>query len=203
MRQIHTDYIGLAALILVVLSWIIFALIFLTRKKPPKTQEAKRAPVATWGILLQGCGFGLVWSVRRSDWWPFHDLLAGEVVLAGVAVVLAYISNWLCLRAVRTLGKQWTYAARVVEGHELITEGPFSVVRNPIYLGMFGLMAATGMVLATWWALGLAIMLFLIGNQIRIGAEEKLLRETFGATFDDYARRVPAFCPVFCRGMKE
>jgi len=36
---------------------------------------------------------------------------------------------------------------------------------------------------------------FLIGNQIRIRAEEKLLRETFGSQFDDYARRVPAFFP--------
>jgi protein-S-isoprenylcysteine O-methyltransferase Ste14 len=199
MRQIHTDYIGLAALLLVVLSWISFARIFLARKKPPKTQEAKRAPVAKWGIVLQGCGFALVWMVRRSDWWPFHDLLAGEVVLAGVAVILAYVSNWLCLRAVHTLGKQWTYAARVVEGHELITEGPFSVVRNPIYLGMFGLMVATGLVFATWWALGLAVVLFLIGNQIRIRAEEKLLRETFGAKFEDYAQRVPAFWPGFGR----
>ena len=39
------------------------------------------------------------------------------------------------------------------------------------------------------------MVLFLVGNHIRIGAEEKLLRETFGAQFDEYARRVPAFLP--------
>jgi len=202
MGQIHTDYIGLTALTLVGLSWFIFAFIFLARKKPPKAQEAKRAPVATWGIVLQGCGFALVWIVRRSYWWPFRESLTGEVVLACVAIVLAYGSNWLCLRAVQTLGKQWTYAARVVEGHELITEGPFSLVRNPIYLGMFGLMVATGLVLTAGWALALAVILFLMGNQVRISAEEKLLRETFGAKFDDYARRVPAFWPGF-RGKKK
>jgi len=195
MGQLHTDYIGLAALILVGLSWFIFALIFFVRKKPPKAQETKRASMAKWGIVLQSCGFALVWMARRSYWWPFKESLAGEVVLACVPVVLAYVSNWLCLRAVQTLGKQWTYAARVVEGHELITEGPFSIVRNPIYLGMFGLMVATGLVLATWWALALAVVLFLIGNQIRISAEEKLLRETFGTKFDEYAGRVPAFVP--------
>jgi protein-S-isoprenylcysteine O-methyltransferase Ste14 len=195
MKQIRTDAIGLTALILVVLSWIIFGIIFATRKKPAKATEARREPGAKWGIVLQGCGFALVWSIRREYWWPFSDWIAAELTLAAVAVVLAYLSNWLCLRAVETLGKQWTYAARVVEGHELITHGPYAVVRNPIYLGMFGLMVATGLVLSAWWALLLAIFLFLIGNRIRIQAEGKLLRETFGIKFDVYARQVPAFFP--------
>lgn len=93
------------------------------------------------------------------------------------------------------LGKQWTYEARVIEGHELIREGPYAVVRNPIYLGMFGLMMATGLAYTTWWAGLTAVVSFLVGNQIRIHSEEKLLHETFGAEFDEYAVRVPAFFP--------
>jgi protein-S-isoprenylcysteine O-methyltransferase Ste14 len=46
-----------------------------------------------------------------------------------------------------------------------------------------------------WWNFLAAVIVFLIGNRIRIRAEEKLLRETFGEQFDDYARRVPAFVP--------
>ena len=178
--RINTDYIGLTALILVVLSCIIFAVIFLLRKKPSQAKEAKRDSAATWGMVLQGCGFGLVWSMRRSYWWPISGWLAAEIVLAVTAVVLAYASNWFCYWAVQTLGKQWTYAARVIEGHELVTQGPYAVVRNPIYLGMFGLMVATGLVLDRWWVLLLAIILFLVGNQIRVRAEEKLLREFSG-----------------------
>jgi protein-S-isoprenylcysteine O-methyltransferase Ste14 len=60
---------------------------------------------------------------------------------------------------------------------------------------MFGLMVATGLAFTTWWALGVAIIVFLVGNRIRIRSEERLLRETFGVQFDDYARRVPAFFP--------
>ena len=193
--QIHTDYIGLTALILLVLSWITFGVIFLLRKKPAQGKEAKRDSAARWGMVLQGCGFGLVWSIRRSYWWPISGWLAAEILLAGLAVVLAYASNWFCHWAVQTLGKQWTYDARVIEGHELITQGPYAVVRNPIYLGMFGLMVATGLVLATWWSLLLAIILFSVGNQIRIHAEEKLLRNAFGQKFDEYASNVPAFLP--------
>ena len=193
--RIHTDYIGLTALALVALSWIVFAVIFLLRKKPSQGKEAKRDSAATWGMVLQGCGFALVWSIRRSYWWPISGWLAGEIILAVLAVVLAYTSNWFCYWAVQTLGKQWTYAARVIEGHELITQGPYAVVRNPIYLGMFGLMVATGLVLASWWALLLAVILFAAGNQIRVRTEEKLLRDAFGQKFEEYARNVPAFFP--------
>jgi protein-S-isoprenylcysteine O-methyltransferase Ste14 len=70
------------------------------------------------------------------------------------------------------------------------------VVRNPIYLGMFGLMVATGLAYTTWWALLAAVILFLSGNRIRIRSEEKPLRETFGVQFDEYASRVPAFFPA-------
>jgi protein-S-isoprenylcysteine O-methyltransferase Ste14 len=197
MAPLHTDLIGFTALILVFLSWIIFGLIFLLRKKPPKAAEAKRASVAKWGIALQGCGFALVGSIHRAYWWPLPPSAIGEVALAVVAVVLAFASCWWSLRAVQTLGKQWTYEARVIEGHELVTQGPYAVVRNPIYLGMFGLMVSTGLVFTTWWALLIAVIIFLVGNQVRIRAEEKLLRETFGSQFDDYARRVPAFFPRF------
>lgn len=195
LTPLETDWIGLTALILVVLSWLIFCVIFLLRKKPPPAEESKRDPSASWGMVLQGCGFTLVWALHRPHWWPVSGFLAGEIALAVVGVLLAYASNWLCYRSVVTLGKQWTYAARVVEGHELISQGPYSFVRNPIYLGMFGLMVATGLVFSPWWALAAAIVFFLVGNQIRIRAEEKLLRETFGDKFDDYARRVPAFFP--------
>jgi protein-S-isoprenylcysteine O-methyltransferase Ste14 len=197
MQPLHTDGIGLAALILVLLCWIIFALLFVLRKKPPKAEEAKRVSAAKWGIFLQGCGFALVGSVHRAYWWPFSRSTIGEIALATVAVALALASDLWCMRAIRVLGKQWTYEARVIKGHELITSGPYAVVRNPIYLGMFGLMVSTGLVFTTWWSLVIAVVVFLVGNKIRIRAEERLLRETFGSQFDDYARRVPAFFPLF------
>ncbi len=189
------DMVGVVTLVLVFLAWSVFGAIFLFRKKPPKAQETKRVAAAKWGIALQGVGFALVGSFHRAQWWPLPRTLFGEVIFAAATVALAYSSCLFCLRAVGTLGKQWTYEARVIQGHELITQGPYAVVRNPIYLGMFGLMVATGLAYSIWWALCGAILVFLLGNRIRIRAEEKLLREAFGERFDDYARRVPAFFP--------
>jgi len=41
-----------------------------------------------------------------------------------------------------------SYAMRVLEGHKLITLGPYNVVRNPIYTGMFGMLMATGLAIS-------------------------------------------------------
>lgn len=191
----QADAIGGTTLILLGVSWIIFCALFLFRKKSPKAQEAKRAPSAAWGMVLQGLGFALIWSLPRRQWWPFRPSVAGELALSVVSILLAYASCILCWQAVRTLGKQWTYQARVIQGHELITQGPYSVVRNPIYLGMFGLILSMSLAFSRWWSGLLAVALFLIGNRIRIRAEERLLRETFGDQFDEYARRVPPFIP--------
>jgi protein-S-isoprenylcysteine O-methyltransferase Ste14 len=165
----------------------------LFKRKDDKARETKRAPV--WGIALQSVSIAPVWSLPRPRWWPLRESIAGEVALSVAAVVLTYGSAWLAVQSVRALGKQWTYKARGIEGHELVTQGPYSLVRNPIYLGTFGAILGAGLVFARWWTLLAAIVLFLVGNQIRISAEERLLRETFGAKFDEYARRVPAFFP--------
>jgi protein-S-isoprenylcysteine O-methyltransferase Ste14 len=195
MPKFQTDAIGMAVLIFLVGAWFVFALIFLLRKKAPNLEETKRAAAANLGIGLQGAAFGIVWTLRRAHWWPFPSSTSGELALAAAVVALAWLSNFLCWRSLQTLGKQWTVRARVVQGHELITNGPYAIVRNPIYLGMFGLMVATGLAVCRWWALVMALFIFLVGNWIRIRAEERLLREAFGSRFDDYARRVPAFVP--------
>ena len=78
--------------------------------------------------------------------------------------------------AVRRLGKQWAVAAQLVEGHNLVTDGVYRFVRNPIYTGMFGMMLATGLALTRWSVLLAAIPIFALGTYIRVRVEERLLR---------------------------
>ena len=70
-----------------------------------------------------------------------------QAAIALVACALVAFALWMISAAVRTLGKQWALAARVVEDHALITNGPYRIVRHPIYSGMFMMMIATGLVI--------------------------------------------------------
>ena len=110
-------------------------------------------------------------------------------------VAIAVASVWLVNAAARRLGKQWALAARLVEGHTLIQDGPYRFVRNPIYLGMFGMLVATGLAAGRWVPLLVAIALFIPGTYIRIRSEERLLRQAFGPEFEAYTRKVPALIP--------
>ena len=190
--------IALFALGGVVLCWMVFAAVFLLRKKPPKEPEAKRDRLSLLGIFLQMCAYFLVWF--QPPWRPFLPpvaVLSGSLGIAFSAftIALAVTSVWLIASAVSTLGKQWAVAARLVEGHQLITAGPYRFVRNPIYTGMLGMLVATGLAMEHWTALIVAVVLFAVGLVIRVHSEEKLLRAAFGKEFDDYATRVPAVLP--------
>ncbi len=179
-------------------SWLFFAGIFLFRKKPPKAPERRRDRASFLGIVLEGLAYAMVWSIRRPYFSPlFRIPRALEIVLALATLALAAGSVWVVLAAVRTLGKQWSFAARLVEGHKLVTEGPYALVRNPIYTGMLGMLVATGLALSRPAELVVALVLFGVGTFVRVRSEEKLLREAFGAQFEVYARRVPAVFPRF------
>ncbi|MGA8143328.1 MAG: isoprenylcysteine carboxylmethyltransferase family protein [Candidatus Acidiferrales bacterium] len=198
MTQIKLDGPALFVVCVLAACWIGFGVILVMGKAgaAKSKTDAKRNPNSRLGFALQGIGYALCFGFVRRDLSPIVPMpKVLEVLLAVVIAAIGVVSVCICFSAARTLGKQWALVARVVEGHELIIEGPYSHVRNPIYLAMFGMLVATGLAVSQWQAFVAGILVFLIGNEIRIRSEEKLLRETFGPKFDEYAARVPAFFP--------
>jgi len=192
------DLAGRVAFYGLIVCWWLFALTFWLRKRPPRAREAKRDLKSYFGLLLQAAGYFIVWvgPLRRGRFslaGSEPQWLAWTMALLTVAIAAASVV--LVIWAARRLGKQWSLGARLVENHALIEDGPYRFVRNPIYTGMFGLLIATGLAVANWFALLVAVVLFAVGTWIRVRIEERLLREAFGERFDDYARRVPALIP--------
>jgi protein-S-isoprenylcysteine O-methyltransferase Ste14 len=180
----------------VILCWVVFFSAFVVRKRPPRAAERKRDRASIVGVALQGAAYAIMSAGHRDLFTPMAPLgTAIEVALAMLTVALSIGSAWMTVAAVRTLGKEWSVTARLVEGHKLATEGPYHLVRHPIYTAMFGLLLATGLVVSDWRALLMAALVFWIGTAIRVRSEEKLLHEAFGQEFEDYARRVPAVFP--------
>jgi protein-S-isoprenylcysteine O-methyltransferase Ste14 len=181
-----------------IVCWWLFALTFWLRKRPPRAREAKRDWTSMIGLTLQSAAYFCVWfyPLQKRHFSPVTS--ESQAVEWGFAILttgIAVASVWLVNSAARRLGKQWALAARIVEGHTLIQDGPYRFVRNPIYTGMFGMLLATGLVLTQWVPLLVAIVLFALGTWVRVRSEERLLREAFGAEFEAYARHVPAVIP--------
>jgi protein-S-isoprenylcysteine O-methyltransferase Ste14 len=187
----------LASRALVALGWVGFFAFFFVKKKPPGEERVeKRASASRLGIGLQMVAFALVWMIQRPCPRAGTPLGPIEITLDVLAPLISIASAWIGISAVRTLGRQWSYTAQLVEKHQLVTGGPYRWVRHPIYTAMFGKLIATNFAFGHWLGLLLAGSVFVLGTMIRIRSEERLLREAFGAEFDAYARRVPAFIPM-------
>jgi protein-S-isoprenylcysteine O-methyltransferase Ste14 len=182
----------------VIASWFAFGLVFFLflRRKPPQGTERRRDNSSKLGLALQGLSYAFVWTFMRQKFThlaPFGQLL--DITVALLTIALAAGSVWLAMSAFGALGKQWSLTARVLEGHNLITAGPYGWVRHPIYTAMFGMLLATGLAASRPSALVAGLIVFWTGTFIRVRSEERLLRATFGAEYEEYARRVPAVLP--------
>lgn len=190
------EFLPTLVFVVVMLCWFLFVAVFALRKKPPSPPDQKRDPGSLVGVALQGASYAIVWGVHRPAFTP---IVSGDGPIATAAAVLAVVaaiaSVWLVMSAVKTLGKEWSITARLVEGHKLATTGPYAYVRHPIYTGMLGMLIATGLAISQWLALLAALLVFFIGTIIRVRSEDRLLHEAFGEQFENYARRVRAIVP--------
>jgi protein-S-isoprenylcysteine O-methyltransferase Ste14 len=179
------------------IGYLIFGLIFLVVRKPShgKTKKADRLSIVA--MFIQGLGFAFAWGIGRKHFTPFLPMIDWRAqYLVAIAIVVLVIGSLIFVTAaVRTLGRQWSLQARVLEHHELVQRGPYRIVRHPIYTGMFGLLVAGSLAHGHWLGLLLASLVYYFGTIMRIRAEERLLREQFGGAYEEYARSVPAFIP--------
>ncbi len=84
-----------------------------------------------------------------------------------------------------------------VKNRELVTYGPFSVVRNPLYV--FSWLGFTGFAVFSnnIWVMLLVPAGFFFLYLFLVKREEGFLAETFGADYEVYRARVPRFIPDF------
>jgi len=115
-----------------------------------------------------------------------------EIAVVG-ALVLAGLGFFIC--AIIALGQNFAAIAQVKSDGNLVTRGPYAIVRNPIYLGYFLILLATPLAFGHAQTLLIAVPLYLIGAVPRILLEERVLRAHFGADYDAYAARVWRFIP--------
>jgi protein-S-isoprenylcysteine O-methyltransferase Ste14 len=112
--------------------------------------------------------------------------IVGALVLAGVGFFVS---------ALIVLDRNFALFARVHDEGRLVTNGPYAVVRNPIYLGYFLILLATPLAFGHPRSLLIALPLYLVGAAPRILLEERVLREHFGAAYDSYAARAKRLIP--------
>jgi len=159
--------------------------------------------------------------------YPTHPLaryLLGALTIGrassaeNITISLAFLINWAFVMVgsfirwscYRALGRHFTFEVALRKGHQLVTQGPYSVVRHPSYSGgslvMLGISyIAVGPGSWFWecgiWgtAWGKVIAIVSVGLRVytlyslikRTPMEDEMLRRAFGGQWDEWAERVP------------
>ncbi|MGA8670162.1 MAG: isoprenylcysteine carboxylmethyltransferase family protein, partial [Terracidiphilus sp.] len=92
------------------------------------------------------------------------------------------------------LGRNWSRSVTIKQDHELITSGPYAVVRHPIYTGILTGFLGTAIALSQVRGFIAFVLIFLV-FWIKLRMEEQWMRSQFGETYATYAHRTAALVP--------
>ena len=175
--------------------WVLFTVIWLLAAfwtKRSVYQESRLQRMRYVIPILVG-GFLLAKGHRLSDPLSYRVIPHVEA-LAWTGVVLCVAGLAFCIWARFTLGRNWSGVVTLKGGHELITSGPYALVRHPIYTGLLTMFVATVMVLGHVAGIIAAPLVF-VSFWIKLRYEEKVMLEKFPDEYATYQRRVKRLIP--------
>jgi len=153
-----------------------------------REDRANRWVIPAFGAL----GVALAIAPALAD--RYGVLALGGEGLRWFGVVLYVVGGVLRIIPTFALGERFSGLAAIQPGHRLKTDGVYTIVRNPSYLGLVTLSLGWGLAFRSLVGVVIAA-LFLIPLHARMNSEERLLAEQFGAEYEAYRRRTWRLVP--------
>ena len=145
---------------------------------------AIKPPFLFLGALALGCLLSLVIPLGTRLASPNGQALAVGLTFVALGFVLATFSA----RAFRIAGTD-VVPGRPSDG--LVTYGPYTITRNPIYIGLILVYFGLAIVMTSLWVLLLLIPVQMILQRGVVLPEEAYLERKFGDAYRKYKARVP------------
>jgi protein-S-isoprenylcysteine O-methyltransferase Ste14 len=151
-------------------------------KEKPKTFLQKFPPVVSMLSLV--ALILAVFQIGTLNYESFKD--HADIRYAGLIIYLVF--SWIQVWSFKTLGDNYSQDIMIKKNHELITKGPFKIIRHPQYLCQIlldlGAAAATLSYIVGFLAL-IEIPIYIM----RASVEDKLLAKYFPEKFSDYRKK--------------
>ena len=160
-----------------------------TVKPAAQAQSAKsrlaRFPVWLGYLLLLMAGVCPSLSALRG---------ADSAAAAWLGVALCASGLVFGIWSRRTLGDDWSRDVELKQGHRLVLQGPYSLVRHPIYTAHLLMALGSAVSFGTWLGYA-AVASFFVGFRVKLAQEEELLSRSFPNEYPEYKARVKALVP--------
>jgi protein-S-isoprenylcysteine O-methyltransferase Ste14 len=175
-----------------VVLWLVFSVYWgIAAKNASTVKSAESAKSRQFHMLLLNGSLILllipVWGLQ-GRFLP----TAPALPLIGLAIQIAFLCFAIWAR--RHLGRNWSGEVTVKVDHQLVRNGPYRLVRHPIYTAMIGMYVGSAIVSGQIHAL-IAVAIVTAAYWRKIGLEKDALRGVFGTEYDEYRRHSWAVIP--------
>lgn len=179
-------------------TWIIFIVYWILNwgnSKPTEKRDFGDIPVRLAAFVIVVV---VIFILRKFQLVPLCDVswtgchFEEQNGILGIIFSIAGVT--IAIIARHTLGSNWSGNVELKKGHRLITNGIYSVVRHPIYLGILLMMIGTLLVFES----GLVLIIFFFAACVfafRIKREEGLMMKTFPKEYPKYKKNVRSLIP--------
>ena len=188
-------WIGYGAMLALLILQFAVRVPFAAKAERNKVKASRRGPLevallglVTLGYLVLPLAAVFTPLLSFAD-YPLHAAALAAGIVAGLAGL------WLVWRSHADLGDNWSVTLEVKEQHRLVTSGVYRRIRHPMYSALFLVAIAQALVLPNWIAGPAFLVAFTILFALRVTAEERMMRDTFGAQYDEYTARTKRLVP--------
>ena len=179
-----------------VAAWYIIRLPFERRAKRAAVADARRRTLREMVLLsLSTLGLGIIPAFYVASGVPKALTYAQSPLQVAAGAAVFAMSLWLFWRTHRDLGRNWSVTLEIKDAHQLVTSGVYARVRHPMYSAFFLWAVAQALLLPNLVAGLSGLVGFGILFAFRVGQEEAMMRETFGAQYDAYCARTRRIIP--------
>jgi len=144
-------------------------------------------------IILIMSSLSVVFSV--VEWAYTTDTTYSSFWLTSIGAIMMVSGIGIRIWAIKTLGKHFTATVTLTDDHQVISTGPYKLVRHPSYLGAFMAIVGCPVFLNAFLATLFSFIFMTIAYVIRITVEEKMLSSYFGKSYEKYKRKTKMIIP--------
>lgn len=164
------------------------------RSRSVKIARSHKTTLETVLLVLAWIGFfvPLMWVASPVFSFAEYPLRTGP--LAAGTLCLA-TGLWLFYRSHADLGTNWSITLEVRKEHQLITQGVYRGIRHPMYSALALYAIGQALVIPNWVAGFSNVIAFGVLLALRVGAEERMMAQEFGAEYAAYSARTKRLVP--------
>ena len=164
------------------------------RSRVVKVAKSQKGPLEVFLLTIAWIAFFLPLFWIATPWLAFADFPLYAFPLVAGSLLLV-VGLWLFHRSHADLGTNWSVTLEIRDSHRLVTTGLYHHVRHPMYSAL--LLCGLGqMMTVPNWVVGPSyVVAMLLMCALRLGPEEKLMRDEFNGEYEAYASRTERLIP--------